>query len=699
MSSSSPRRDLHALARLSGLQTAYFNVKRERVNAPDDTLYALLNSMGIPVDCAAGCREFIHQRERQHWERMVEPVIVAWDGHMPRFEVRANARETLIPHVEIIRQDGTYTKFHSWDIHIDDDPGKRVNGVDYRRLRVNTGETLPTGYHTLHVALGGREASALIIAAPRRCYSDDSAQPRKWGVFAPLYAMRGPSDWGAGSYGDLSALGTWVRELGGAFTGTLPLLPFEIDGSNPSPYLPFTRLFWSDFYVDIEAIPFVGECPSAVELMQDRAFIAGRNETARASLVQYAEVHRMKSAVLSALWQHFADGDNPVSTALRSYVEEHPRVSDYARFRAEAEEGRESTLASSRASGEQIGDSVRFYEFVQWLTEEQVQQCSERAADLYLDLPIGIHPEGYDANRFAECFLNKATCGAPPDVVFTTGQDWGAPPLHTAAIRERGYDYLRECIAHHMRASRILRLDHIMGFHRMFCIPQGGSPSEGTYLRYRSEEMYALLSVESHRYATTVVGENLGTVPHEVPRAMMRHNVDRMFVFYYEMDGLERGLVPHVPRGAMASLNTHDMPTFASTWDGFDIRQQADLGVIASNDVAGALQRREKMRRGLLDLLRLPRNDGSGDQTHLVLSALLKWMGRSPARFAMVNLEDLWLETRHPNVPGVGARYPSWQYRMSYTLREMMNDGDVVHDLQEVASARLPARKRRSLHR
>jgi len=695
MSTSTPRQDLHALAHLSGLQTSYFNIEGKRVLVGDETLLALLKPLGMPVDCSSGCRDLLRQQERQHWERLVDPVIVAWDGRMPRFEVRTSAREVAVPHVEIVREDGTVTVFHTWDIHIDDDPGRRVDGVDFRRLRVNTGEHLPMGYHTLHVSLGGKDASALIISAPRRCHADATPSPRRWGVFAPLYAVRGESDWGAGNYSDLAELGTWARGLGGAFTGTLPLLPCGLDEGTPSPYLPLTRLFWNDFYLDIEAIPFLGECPPATALMQGDSLLSRKSRAAKRAEVDYAEVCGLKTEVLSALWEYFGQGQNAVTAALDDFLRERPEVSDYARFRAEKEEERRGEKGHATSATRLSSAMLRpdFFEFVQWLTEEQVAQCSQRDADLYLDLPVGVHPEGYDASRYADCFLAGATCGAPPDIVFTTGQNWGAPPSHPTTMREQGYEYLRACLAHHMRASHILRLDHIMGLHRMFCIPQGGSPADGTYLRYRHEELYALLSVESHRHPTVVVGENLGTVPNAVPRAMMRHNVNRMFVFYYEMGVLERGLSPHVPRGAMASLNTHDMPTFSATWGSLDIRQQAELGVMAAADVPGALQQRERIKRRLLDLLRLPKGEEVAGPRQ-VLSSLLTWLGRSPARFAMVNLEDLWMETRQPNIPGVGNRYPSWQHRMTRTLEECMDDTEIAQELQSVAAARLSSKKR-----
>ena len=69
-----------------------------------------------------------------------------------------------------------------------------------------------------------------------------------------------------------------------------------------------------------------------------------------------------------------------------------------------------------------------------------------------------------------------------------------------------------------------------MGLHRLFWIPEGAEAKDGAFVSTPAEEIYAILSVESHRNSAWLVGEDLGTVPPEVDEAMKRHNVRGMYV-------------------------------------------------------------------------------------------------------------------------------------------------------------------------
>jgi len=384
-------------------------------------------------------------------------------------------------------------------------------------------------------------------------------------------------------------------------------------------------------------------------------------------------------------------------------------IEEYARFRAAMEKHNDTwtnwpeSLRDGSIKENDYDEKTRDYHlYAQWLAHRQVRELSENArrkgVELYFDLPVGVHPAGYDTWRYRDSFALNAEVGAPPDAVFTSGQNWWSPPLHPERIREQHYSYVIDYLQHHLQYADILRVDHVMGLHRLFWIPRGFDSSQGVYVRYRAEELYAILTLESHRNQSIIVGEDLGNVPSYVRPAMARHGFSRMYILYYELSDDASKAFGQIPRNSIASLNTHDMPPFAAFWEDRDIKEKKELGLL---DVESARQERGARRiikDSLLSGLRkktLLKKAGTGTRT--VLQACLDYLGKSSARIILLNLEDLWLETRSQNIPGTGDKYPSWQRKARYSLEEFCRRTDVRDILDRIG--RLRKKKKGPLRR
>jgi 4-alpha-glucanotransferase len=332
--------------------------------------------------------------------------------------------------------------------------------------------------------------------------------------------------------------------------------------------------------------------------------------------------------------------------------------------------------ATAREYAEFRGD-VDYHLYVQYRMARQMREIP----DLYLDYPLGVHPDGYDAWKYAPSFASGVAVGAPPDAFFTKGQNWGFRPFDPDAIRADRYAYIRAAMQHHMKHAGILRLDHVMGLHRLYWIPDGFDAKDGVYVRYHDEELYAIVTLESVRHRCAVVGEDLGTVPDYVPRAMERHGLRRMYVVQYEARA-RRTALPDPPRASVASVNTHDMPTFTGFWTGQDIDDRVGQGLLDERGAGRERESRAKMRAAIARQLRA-RCDEPGD----VLEAVLKHLAASPAEVVLVNPEDLWGELEPQNVPGVPER--SWTGRFRLSLEEAAADRGVRGLLEVVSGARL----------
>ena len=114
------------------------------------------------------------------------------------------------------------------------------------------------------------------------------------------------------------------------------------------------------------------------------------------------------------------------------------------------------------------------------------------------DLAVGVHPAGSDAWSMQHVLAAGMSIGAPPDAFNSRGQDWGLPPWRPDALAATGYAPYRDLIARMLRHAGGLRMDHVMGLFRLWWVPEGRPPTEGTYVRYDAEAMLGLLALEAY---------------------------------------------------------------------------------------------------------------------------------------------------------------------------------------------------------
>ena len=206
-------------------------------------------------------------------------------------------------------------------------------------------------------------------------------------------------------------------------------------------------------------------------------------------------------------------------------------------------------------------------------------------------------------------------------------------------------------------------------------------------MNYRAEEFYAILTLESRRSGCVVVGEDLGTVPPEVPRMMERHGLRRMYVVQYEAK-TEDPPLPPPPSASIASINTHDMPPFAAYWSAADVDDRLKQELLDEAGAGRERETREAIRRSTVAVLVEQGHLSSGPtrQADKVLEALLEFLSASEAEMVLINLEDLWGETMPQNVPGLPGR--SWRHRFRVGFEEAAASGAIRRTLERVAALR-----------
>ncbi|MHC5211284.1 MAG: 4-alpha-glucanotransferase [Planctomycetota bacterium] len=508
-------RELAELARLCGVRRSYLSsLTRRRERAPVASVRAVLAALGRPAGTPSELARSLADERHARETRPLEPVHVAWDGRAPEILLRVpSGRVPARASCRLELEGGgqrTWTLAHS---------GRRARGAHPERpsrngrvhaIPLSLPDPLPFGVHRLTVERGSARHEAHVLSAPRRAYRP--ADARRWGGFLPLYALHGERSWGAGHFGDLAELGARLAEQGGDVLATLPLLPTFLDRPlQPSPYMPVSRRHWNEFYLDVERLPELARCAPARRLLSSAAMRRGLRELSRGDRVPWRAAMSARRSVLQLLSRAAWRPGRGAPPGLADWMAAHPGAEDYARFRALCETRGTPwhTWPARLAQGRlRRGDAdeavVRHHLWAQWRTDEQLAGVASDRNGLLLDLPLGVHPDGYDAWREQSSFAAGVSGGAPPDGFFVRGQDWGFPPLLPDAMRATGFRYTMACLAHHMAHADVVRIDHVMGLHRLYWVPHGATPAEGVYVDYPAEPLYALLCLLSHRTRTLV---------------------------------------------------------------------------------------------------------------------------------------------------------------------------------------------------
>lgn len=729
----SSRPALRALAARAGVLSEYVDQTGVVRRASDATRVAILDAMGFVADTEVRARESLHAVAAADAAGVIAPARVVRPAAARMLPVRPPGR-------------GEWR----WEVEVTDEAGRirraegRVGGAGVAPS-VRLPFALVPGHYRVAVRLtaarGAEHAGEqALIVTPGRCLTAaelglgrDAIRRGVFGIVANLYTLRSARNWGVGDLGDLCELVRFAGTHGAAFVGINPLHALGNVGDEISPYQPLSRLYRNPLYLDVTAVPELRACPAAharLARSETRAAIAGLRDGDR---VDYAAVMAEKDAVLRELHRTFlarhrgrgtargeayeryrdAEGESlrdfATFVALRAhFAAGDPRWRDWRRWPARYRDHRSRAVADFRIAH---GDAVDYACFLQFELDRQLAMVAARARaaglgiGVYQDLALGSSPLGCDPWAFPDLFLRGGvSIGAPPDPFAPEGQNWGLPPMHPLALARDGYRYWTSLVRGAFRHAGALRIDHVMGLFRQFWIPPGGSGADGAYVRMPADALLGILALESARARALVIGEDLGTVPAELPRALARWGLLSMRVLYF-MREARGGFVPARRYGsrALVSANTHDMAPLAGYLEGSDLRLRRRAGQIPTDAALAAAERERAGEHGaLIARLRRDRLLAAARAQPVpavdLHAAVHGFLARTPGLMLGIALDDLTGEREPVNLPGVGLdTYPSWSRKMRGAVDTLATDAHVRRALGDVPKLRgATARRSRS---
>jgi (1->4)-alpha-D-glucan 1-alpha-D-glucosylmutase len=582
--------------------------------------------------------------------------------------------------------------------------------------RLVIGEALAAGYYQLTVLSGDSSlGTCTLIAAPTQAYLPPLLKSggRVWGLATQLFALRSDRNWGIGDFTDLAELIRHAAAEGIAAIGLTPLHALFFDEPNRcSPYSPSSRSFLNVLYIDPEATREFARCEAAQALRADPEFDRELSRLRSSPHVDYGGVAGCKRRMFDLLYRHFREqhlrrADDYAAAFDRFRQERGKRLRQFATFEALREhfaaEGASVSWPSwpesfrdpaSPAVADFVArhaERVAFFEYLQWHAHRQLRECQQTALSagmpigVYLDIAVGVDRDSAEAWWSQDYLVGGWSIGAPPDNWNLKGQSWGAPPPNATRMRETAYAAIRECLDANMRHAGAIRIDHILGFMRMFWVPEAATAADGAYIRYPLQELLSILALESRRHRCLVIGEDLGTVPDGLHDAMQAAAIlsYRLLYFEHAQDGSFRKPADW-PQQALAAPSTHDLSTLPAWWRGTDLELRSRLDLYPSPDVAEAERQRRQIDRTRLAEALVAEGLSASPDGDAPVEAIYRFLGRTPSYLLMVQPEDLLGEFEPQNVPGTTSEYPNWRRKLPLSATELLADTTVARVVEAI---------------
>jgi 4-alpha-glucanotransferase len=393
------------------------------------------------------------------------PELGGWDRQraLQLVEISANTWQLAVSlpadgHVEY--------KYGRWDV------------ANRRVVALEEGPNRVLGGHAFGSRQWTRVADEAYARAPEEKF-------RGCGVAVPVFSLRSAAGLGVGEFADLKPLADWAAVTGLRMIQILPVNDTTAAHAwtDSYPYSAISVFALHPLYLRLDELPYPMPREFAAELAAAREALNPLPE------VDYEAVMRSKRQLTRQVYDRhqatlLADpGFRRFYRANRSwlvpyaafcFLRDREQTADFSRWGEWAAYDPERVGALADESGAEWPE-LGYHLWLQFELDRQlaaaVRHLRERGIVLKGDLPIGINRQSVDAWMQPRLFNLESQAGAPPDAFSLKGQNWGFPTYDWEAMKADGYAWWRARFAHLSRYFGAFRIDHILGFFRIWQIP------------------------------------------------------------------------------------------------------------------------------------------------------------------------------------------------------------------------------------
>ncbi len=508
------------------------------------------------------------------------------------------------------------------------------------------------------------------------------------GINLPLSALHSEHSCGIGEFFDLIPIIDWCHSLKIDFIQLLPLNNSNSE-SDPSPYNAISSCALNFLYLSLHALPYVEKFPELKKRLNDF------HKFNHSSRINFAEVVATKTSWLRLYFDEI-NSHLLNSAELKQFLNENDWVRPYALFRALKdhlnntswktwpEDLRFPTPKQLQALYDQYASAMSFYMFTQFLCFNQLKKIKEYAnikgVSLMGDIPIMLSSESADNWQFPEYFDDHLAAGAPPDIYNSFGQNWGFPIFNWEALRKKHCVWWKTRLNYSEVFYDIFRIDHVLGFFRIWAIPPHHPSKEGYYIPENEKEWEPqgreLLNMIIGFTSMLPIAEDLGTVPKIVRPVLKELGICGTKVMRWERkyeEGNQYIPFQHYPPASLTCVSTHDSETLTLWWKNY----KDEAKVFAEfKGWPYAPELTEKQREEILW-------DSHHTSSLFHVNLLQEYLALFP--------DLIWPspEDERINVPGT-VSIKNWTYRFKPSVEEIVGHRELYSKMQKILYSATP---------
>ena len=284
------------------------------------------------------------------------------------------------------------------------------------------------------------------------------SNPKFTGVAVPVFSLNTKNNFGVGEFLDLKQLADWCKKVGMKMIQILPINDTRTDDSwdNSYPYKAISTKALHPIYLNLDKL-------GTLQDENDRVYFENQKNILKSKdYVDYPEVMKTKDIYFKKIFAQDWEITKDTEDFQTFFKENKDWLVPYAVFCSQ-----QSTANSQQQD---------FHYFLQYHLDKQLKEAvdylHERGIALKGDIPIGIGRHSVEAYSNPELFNLDCQAGAPPDAFATEGQNWGFPTYNWNAMANDDYQWWRDRLTQMSRYFDAYRIDHILGFFRIWEIPQ-----------------------------------------------------------------------------------------------------------------------------------------------------------------------------------------------------------------------------------